>query len=110
MVKLFPNFGSGGEFVRFGIVGVFKLIDVVAAALLGDTLGKVVVIFGMTLTHVAASDNYLYAKGFEVIDFFGAHLVGNHEKEFVTLQTACERETETCVAGSCLHDKVAGMN
>ena len=110
MVKLFPNFGSGGEFVSFWIVGVFKLIDVVAAALLGDTLGKVVVIFGMTLAHVAASDNYLNAKGFEMVDFFGAHLVGNHKEQLVALQTTCKRETEPCVARRSLNNKVAGMN
>ena len=69
---------------RIGLVGELIHIEM-SGPLSGNARGNVLVILGVTLGHIAASQNHLGAHGAQVADFFIAHFVRHNHNQLVAL-------------------------
>ena len=110
MPHLFPDFRSGGAFVRQRIRGIAKLIHIKGARdFLGQSRGHILVIFGMPTSHIRARDPHLGTEGLYVRDFFLRHFVRNHQQDAITFGTRHERETQTGVPCRGFNDRAAWL-
>ena len=93
---------------RIGLVGELIHIEM-SGPLSGNARGNVLVILGVTLGHIAASQNHLGAHGAQVADFFVAHFVGHNHNQLVAFLRRHQRQRQAGVARGGLNKRAAWL-
>src|SRR6202521_5544481 len=107
---VFPNLGTRGAVVGFGIAGIVVLIRVVRIGnLAGEFFSHRIVAARIFRLDGGGTDDDFGAKRYQEIDFFLGLLVGGREDALVSANRRDERQAHAGVARSAFNDRAAGL-
>src|SRR6266481_751131 len=107
---VFPNLGTRGAVVSFGIAGIVVLIRVVRIGnLTGEFFRHRIVAARIFRLDGGGTDDDFGAERFQEIDFFLGLLVGGREDALVSANRRDERQAHAGIALSAFNDRAAGL-
>src|SRR6266481_3640619 len=107
---VFPNLGTRGAVVSFGIAGIVVLIRVVRIGnLTGEFFRHRIVAARIFRLDGRGADDDFGAERFQEIDFFLGLLVGGREDALVSANRRDERQAHAGITRSAFNDRAPGL-